>query len=200
MFIGRLVGAAGRARAGAGCWAEAWPTLLGMAAVLLVGRPVAILLQNLITQQGINANVTSHDPLAEPLARRPPGLDLLPEGFRRAHRQPGDADRPGAARERGAGRSTPSGTSWSTAPRALLLLARPTGGWRCRSLVWFVLLCRLLRVLRAADARPLARGRREKRALLTGRIVDSYTNILTVKLFARAGDEDAFVARGRARA
>ena len=29
--------------------------------------------------------------------------------------------------------------------------------------------------------------------MLTGRVVDSYTNILTVKLFARARDEDAFV-------
>ncbi len=33
----------------------------------------------------------------------------------------------------------------------------------------------------------------ESRSQLTGRIVDSYTNILTVKLFARARDEDAFV-------
>jgi ATP-binding cassette subfamily B multidrug efflux pump len=31
------------------------------------------------------------------------------------------------------------------------------------------------------------------RSTLTGRVVDSYTNILTVKLFARAADEDAFV-------
>jgi ATP-binding cassette subfamily B multidrug efflux pump len=33
----------------------------------------------------------------------------------------------------------------------------------------------------------------EMRSVLTGKIVDSYTNILTVKLFARARDEDAFV-------
>ena len=33
----------------------------------------------------------------------------------------------------------------------------------------------------------------EARSMLTGRIVDSYTNILTVKLFARARDEDAYV-------
>jgi len=33
----------------------------------------------------------------------------------------------------------------------------------------------------------------EMRSLLTGRVVDSYTNILTVKLFARAKDEDGFV-------
>jgi ATP-binding cassette subfamily B multidrug efflux pump len=33
----------------------------------------------------------------------------------------------------------------------------------------------------------------EARSIVTGRIVDSYTNILTVKLFARARDEDAYV-------
>ncbi|CAA9266425.1 MAG: Efflux ABC transporter, permease/ATP-binding protein Atu2242, partial [uncultured Acetobacteraceae bacterium] len=44
-----------------------------------------------------------HDPLAEPLARHPPGPALLPGGLRRPHRQPGDAGGPGAARERGAG-------------------------------------------------------------------------------------------------
>ncbi len=33
----------------------------------------------------------------------------------------------------------------------------------------------------------------EMRSQLTGRVVDSYTNILTVKLFARARDEDGFV-------
>ena len=33
----------------------------------------------------------------------------------------------------------------------------------------------------------------EVRSALTGRIVDSYTNILTVKLFARPRDEDEFV-------
>src|SRR5262249_24028237 len=33
----------------------------------------------------------------------------------------------------------------------------------------------------------------EARSVLTGRIVDAYTNILTVKLFARARDEDAYV-------
>ncbi|MFM9975989.1 MAG: ABC transporter ATP-binding protein [Beijerinckiaceae bacterium] len=38
-----------------------------------------------------------------------------------------------------------------------------------------------------------AKAMSESRSMLTGRIVDSYTNILTVKLFAKAADEDAFV-------
>jgi ATP-binding cassette subfamily B multidrug efflux pump len=33
----------------------------------------------------------------------------------------------------------------------------------------------------------------ETRSALTGRVVDSYTNIATVKLFARPRDEDEFV-------
>ena len=41
--------------------------------------------------------------------------------------------------------------------------------------------------------RERSRAVSEARSTLTGRVVDSYTNILTVKLFARARDEDAFV-------
>ena len=41
--------------------------------------------------------------------------------------------------------------------------------------------------------RDRSRQMSEVRSTLTGRVVDSYTNILTVKLFARARDEDAFV-------
>ena len=41
--------------------------------------------------------------------------------------------------------------------------------------------------------RDLAKNSSEVRSLLMGRVVDSYTNILTVKLFARARDEDAYV-------
>ncbi len=41
--------------------------------------------------------------------------------------------------------------------------------------------------------RGLARERSELRSLVVARVVDSYTNILTVKLFARVADEDAYV-------
>ncbi|HMN83548.1 MAG TPA: ABC transporter ATP-binding protein [Burkholderiaceae bacterium] len=42
--------------------------------------------------------------------------------------------------------------------------------------------------------RDRSRRSAEGNSALTGRIVDSYANILTVKLFARAADEDAYVA------
>jgi ATP-binding cassette subfamily B multidrug efflux pump len=41
--------------------------------------------------------------------------------------------------------------------------------------------------------RDLGRASSELRSLVMGRVVDSYTNILTVKLFARMADEDAYV-------
>jgi len=41
--------------------------------------------------------------------------------------------------------------------------------------------------------RDLAKASSEARSLVMGRIVDSYTNILTVKLFAKLADEDAHV-------
>ncbi|MDT7951139.1 MAG: ABC transporter ATP-binding protein [Acetobacteraceae bacterium] len=57
---------------------------------------------------------------------------------------------------------------------------------------WFALYAALLRVS-VPRLRARSRANSEARSLLTGRVVDSYTNILTVKLFARAEDEDDFV-------
>jgi ATP-binding cassette subfamily B multidrug efflux pump len=57
---------------------------------------------------------------------------------------------------------------------------------------WFVGYGVVLRLFVPRLARR-SRAVSEARSLLTGRVVDSYSNILTVKLFARARDEDAFV-------
>ena len=58
--------------------------------------------------------------------------------------------------------------------------------------VWF---CGYVCLLRGfvPIMRDRSRAMSEVRSMLTGRVVDSYTNILTVKLFARARDEDDFV-------
>ena len=53
----------------------------------------------------------------------------------------------------------------------------------------------MLRYFVPTAARPLEATCRRCGSTLTGRVVDSYTNILTIKLFARAADEDAFVQR-----
>jgi len=60
------------------------------------------------------------------------------------------------------------------------------------TLLWF---CAYLFFLRyfVPKLRDLAKASSEVRSLVMGRVVDSYTNILTVKLFARLADEDAYV-------
>ena len=58
--------------------------------------------------------------------------------------------------------------------------------------IWFAAYALLLRLF-VPRLRDRSIGVSEQRSLLTGRIVDAYTNILTVKLFARAEDEDDFV-------
>ena len=66
--------------------------------------------------------------------------------------------------------------------------------WRLAGpmLVWFAAYASMLRWF-VPRLRERSRRVSEMRSQLTGRVVDSYTNILTVKLFARARDEDAFV-------
>jgi ATP-binding cassette subfamily B multidrug efflux pump len=59
-------------------------------------------------------------------------------------------------------------------------------------LLWLAAYAVLLKIFVPRIGRS-ALAMSESRSQLTGRIVDSYTNILTVKLFAKAADEDAFV-------
>jgi ATP-binding cassette subfamily B multidrug efflux pump len=57
---------------------------------------------------------------------------------------------------------------------------------------WFLGYAVILRLF-VPRLRDLARVSSEGRSLVMGRVVDSYTNILTVKLFGRLRDEDAYV-------
>ena len=60
------------------------------------------------------------------------------------------------------------------------------------TLLWFVGYLVFLRYF-VPRMRDLARASSEVRSQVMARVVDSYTNILTVKLFARLADEDAYV-------
>ena len=60
------------------------------------------------------------------------------------------------------------------------------------TLVWFFSYLIFLRYF-VPRMRELAKASSEMRSLVVARVVDSYTNILTVKLFARLADEDAYV-------
>jgi len=57
---------------------------------------------------------------------------------------------------------------------------------------WFAAYALFLRHF-VPKLRDLSRASSEARSIVMGRVVDSYTNILTVKLFARLKDEDAWV-------
>jgi ATP-binding cassette, subfamily B, multidrug efflux pump len=64
-------------------------------------------------------------------------------------------------------------------------LALPTVAWA----IGYVFFLRYF----VPKLRDLGRASSELRSLVMARVVDSYTNILTVKLFARLADEDAYV-------
>jgi ATP-binding cassette subfamily B multidrug efflux pump len=75
---------------------------------------------------------------------------------------------------------------------ALVLMA--LADWRLGvpTLLWFVGYLVFLSYF-VPRMRDLARASSEVRSHVMARVVDSYTNILTVKLFARLADEDAYV-------
>jgi ATP-binding cassette subfamily B multidrug efflux pump len=175
-------------------FAEAWPTLLGMALALLVARPAAILAQNLITQQGINANVTSMIRWQSHWHVIRQGLPFFQEDFagRIATRvmQAGPALRESVVQVVNALWYI---TVYGTA--ALLLLADQDWRMALPILGWFALYATLLRVI-VPRMRDRSRAASAERSALTGRIVDSYTNVQTVKLFASARQEDAFAREG----
>ncbi|MBN8875278.1 MAG: ABC transporter ATP-binding protein [Rhodospirillales bacterium] len=75
---------------------------------------------------------------------------------------------------------------------AVFLLAAVDARLALPILVWFTAYGAMLRWF-VPRLRDRSRAASERRSTLIGRVVDSYTNILTVKLFARAQDEDAFV-------
>jgi ATP-binding cassette subfamily B multidrug efflux pump len=190
VFIGRVIGLL-EAHEPAAIWAEAGSTLAGMAAVLLIGRPLAILGQNLVTQQGIIPGVTSMIRWQAHWHVIRQGLPFFQEDFagRIANRvmQAGPALRESIVQSVNA--------VWYIlvyGTGAVLTLASADIRLAIPILVWFVFYAILLRLI-VPRLRDRSRKASEARSALTGRVVDSYTNIQTVKLFARAEQEDAHV-------
>ncbi|WBV42286.1 ABC transporter ATP-binding protein [Pseudoroseomonas cervicalis] len=193
VFIGRVAGLLADHAPGT-LFAEAWPSLLGMALVLLLARPGAILLQNLISQQAINSGFTSLIRWQSHWLVSRQGLPFFQEDFagRIANRvmQAGPALR----------ESIVQGVNaiWYIlvyGTGAVLYLASANAWLALPILLWFATYCTLLRLM-LPRMRARSKAASEQRSLLTGRIVDSYTNILTLKLFASAEQEDAEVRQG----
>src|SRR3954464_2295636 len=167
------------------------PLLLGMAAVLLVLRPLALTLQNMVANQAIAANVAN-------LIRWQSHWHVVRQSWsffqndfagRIANRvmQTGPS-----IRESLVSLLTAVWYILVYGTSALLLLASADPWLALPIALWF---CGYLGFLRLFVPRMRDRSKEmsEARSMLTGRIVDSYTNILTVKLFARAREEDAYV-------
>ena len=193
IFIGRVVDLLGRHPPGA-LWAEAGGSLLAMGGVLLLARPAAILAQNLVVNQGINPGFTSLIRWqAHRLVSRQ-GWAFFQEDFagRIANRvmQAGPALRESVVQS-----VTAVWYILVYGSSAVLWLAG--ADWRLAMpiLVWFLAYAALLRFV-VPRMRDRSRAASEQRSLLTGRIVDAYTNILSIKLFARAEREDAFTQEG----
>jgi ATP-binding cassette subfamily B multidrug efflux pump len=168
-----------------------WPLLAGMAFVLLVLRPAAMTLQNMLANQAIAANVSN-------LVRWQSHWHVVRQSWaffqndfagRIANRvmQTGPA-----MRETLVALLTAVWYILVYGTSAVLLLASADTWLALPVLIWFAAYVAMLRFF-VPRMRDRSKDMSEARSMLTGRIVDSYTNILTVKLFARARDEDAYV-------
>ena len=172
-------------------FAEHGPILIGMALVLLVLRPLALTTQNIMANQAIAANVSNMIRWQNHWHVVRQSWAFFQNDFagRIANRvmQTGPSIRESiVALVTAIWYILVYGTS------AVVLLASADGWLAAPILVWFVAYLVMLRVL-VPRMRDRSKAMSEARSMLTGRIVDSYTNILTVKLFARAHEEDAYV-------
>jgi ATP-binding cassette subfamily B multidrug efflux pump len=193
VFIGRVVGMVSHSDP-AELFARSGTTLLLMAGVLLVLRPIALLAQNIVTNQVVNPGFTNMIRWQNHWHVVRQSWTFFQNDFagRIANRvmQTGPALR----------ESVVAGTNavWYIlvyGSSAVVVLGSTDWKLALPILFWFVGYALLLRAF-VPRMRDRSRAVSAVRSDLTGRVVDSYTNILTVKLFARARDEDNFVKEG----
>ena len=190
LFIGRLVSLMEATDRQAALAAER-PVLFGMIALVLVVRPLAILTDVAIRHNALIPGATS-------LIRWQSHWHVVRQSWpffqndfagRIANRVMQTAS---SLRE-----STMSSIRavWYIGVYGVTAFALMTAAdWRLGlpMLAWFAGYVLFLRHF-VPRLRELARVSSEGRSLVMGRVVDSYTNILTVKLFGRLRDEDAYV-------
>jgi ATP-binding cassette subfamily B multidrug efflux pump len=190
LFIGRLVSLMEAADRKAALVAE-MPLLLGMIALVLVARPLAMLIDVSIRHNALIPGATS-------LIRWQSHWHVVRQSWpffqndfagRIANRVMQTAS---SLRESAMASIRAVWYIGAYGATALALLT--VADWRLGlpMLCWFAGYVVLLRHY-VPRLRELARTSSEGRSLVMGRVVDSYTNILTVKLFGRLRDEDAYV-------
>jgi ATP-binding cassette subfamily B multidrug efflux pump len=172
-------------------FAQFWPHLVGMALVLLIARPLAMFVQNLLANQAVSANVSNRIRWQNHWYVVRQSWTFFQNDFagRIANRvmQTGPA-----IRETMVALLTSVWYILVYGTAALILLASADPWLALPVALWFVGYLVFLRLI-VPRMRDRSKEVSEGRSMLTGRIVDSYTNILTVKLFARAREEDAYV-------
>jgi ATP-binding cassette subfamily B multidrug efflux pump len=168
-----------------------WPLLLLMAFVLLVARPIAMVTQAMIANQAIAANVSNRIRWQSHWHVVRQSWSFFQNDF--AGRIATRVMQTGPAiRESVVALLTAVWYILVYGTGALILLARADPWLALPVVLWFAGYSAMLRVF-VPRMRDRSKDMTEIRSMLTGRIVDSYTNILTVKLFARARDEDVYV-------
>jgi ATP-binding cassette subfamily B multidrug efflux pump len=190
LFIGRLVSLM-QATDRHAAIAQQWPLLAGMVALVLLARPLALYVDIWIRHNAIIPGVTS-------LIRWQSHWHVVRQGWpffqndfagRIANRVMQTAN---ALRESAMAsiRSVWYIAVYGASAFGLMALA----DWRLGmpTLLWAIGYLFFLRYF-VPRLRELGRASSEMRSLVMARVVDSYTNILTVKLFARLADEDAYV-------
>jgi ATP-binding cassette, subfamily B, multidrug efflux pump len=190
LFIGRLVRlmeASDRAAA----VQESLPMLLGMGALVLIGRPLMLLADSVVRNNIVVPGVTS-------LIRWQSHWHVVRQSWpffqndfagRIANRvmQTSNAVRESVV-------SSIRGVWYIVAYGISATGLMAVADWRLAvpTVLWFAGYVVFLRHF-VPKVRDLSKTSSELRSKVMGRVVDSYTNILTVKLFARARDEDAYV-------
>jgi ATP-binding cassette subfamily B multidrug efflux pump len=189
-FIGRVVGLVST-HAPADLLRETWPQLLFMAGVMLFVRPLVLFGHVILINQIINPSLSNMIRWQNHWHVVRQSWTFFQNDFagRIANRvlQTGPSLRESVVMAFDA--------AWYIVvygSSALVLLA--SVDWRLTPpiLLWFCGYAGILMYF-VPRLRERSRAVSEMRSMLTGRVVDSYTNILTVKLFSRARDEDAFV-------
>ena len=190
VFIGRLVSLVSSHPA-AGFWAASRHELLVMALVLVLARPAALIAQQLVVNIAINPGLTNLVRWQNHWHVVRQSWSFFQNDF--AGRIASRVVTTGPSLRESVVSTTNAafyivvygGSAASVLASADWRLALPVLGWFAAyaAMLWYFI------------PRMRVRSRRvsELRSQLTGRVVDSYSNILTVKLFARARDEDAWV-------
>ena len=169
----------------------AWPWLLGMAGVLLVLRPAASTTQHLLMNQAIAANVSNRIRWQNHWHVARQSWSFFQNDF--AGRIATRVMQTGPAiRESLVSLLTAVWFIMIYGTSSLILLASADRWLAVPVLLWFAGYIVMLRIF-VPRMQSKSKVMSEARSMLTGRIVDTYTNIVTVKLFARAKEEDGYV-------